>query len=152
MVLGRWWVVLGFLWTWHFKLRPNSSILVSWGQRILFVTVWVSHSGSLELIQSDLSYQGPFPPNSQFGRVASSRKSPGCSKLLPFKNYGGHRALEGLQCSRKVVIAFPDLCIYTVLSLSSADNSFNLIAWFLLWYALSAMRPLYRQMGAFPNN
>ena len=29
-------------------------------------------------------------PIAQFGWVSSSRKSPSCSKFLPFKNYGGH--------------------------------------------------------------
>jgi hypothetical protein len=28
--------------------------------------------------------------------------------------------------------AFPDLCLYTILSWSSTDNSFDLMAWFLL--------------------
>jgi hypothetical protein len=32
----------------------------------------------------------PSPPMAQFGQVASSRKSLGVSKLLPFKNDGGH--------------------------------------------------------------
>ena len=58
------------------------------------------HTESLKLSQSDhqvlghLSYEGPSPLIAQFGRVASSRKSPGCSKRLPFKNYGDHCALE----------------------------------------------------------
>lgn len=104
------------------EFRPNSSILVSSDQRILFrLSVifferlpsghsaikpeWccsdgcpsggLSHlyTGSVELSQSHhwvldhLSYQGLSPPAAQFGREASSRKRPGCSKLLPFKNY-----------------------------------------------------------------
>ena len=35
------------------------------------------------------SYQGPSPLIAQFGQAASSMKSPGCSKPLPLKNYGG---------------------------------------------------------------
>ena len=31
----------------------------------------------------------------------------------------------------------PDLCLDTILSRSSTANSFDLIAWFLLWHALS---------------
>uniref|UniRef100_UPI00358F3A5E solute carrier family 45 member 4-like isoform X2 n=1 Tax=Myxine glutinosa TaxID=7769 RepID=UPI00358F3A5E len=96
-------------------------------------------SGSLELSQSDhrvlghLSYQGSSPPTAQICRAASSRKSPGCSKLLPFKNYGGHCALGNLQCSRDFFLwASPDLCLDTILSLSSAGSSFDLMAWFLL--------------------
>ena len=42
------------------------------------------------------------------------------SKLLPFKNDGGHCVLGDLQCCR---------------------NSFDLMAWFLLWHALSAVGP-----------
>ena len=43
----------------------------------------------------------------------------------------------------------PDLCLNTILSRSSTDNSFDLMAWFLLWNVLSAVRP-YRQVLAFP--
>ena len=50
------------------------------------------HRGTLELSQSDhrvlghIPDQGPSPPIAQFGQAASSRKSLGGSKLLPFKN------------------------------------------------------------------
>ena len=49
----------------------------------------------LELCQRDhqvhghLPDQGPSPPIVQFGQAASSRKSLGGSKLIPFKNDGG---------------------------------------------------------------
>jgi hypothetical protein len=32
---------------------------------------------------------------------------------------------------------FPDLCLNTIMSWSSTDNSFDLMAWFLLWLTLS---------------
>jgi hypothetical protein len=32
-----------------------------------------------------------------------------------------------------------DLCLYTIMSQSSMDNSFDLVAWFLLWHALSTV-------------
>ena len=35
----------------------------------------------------------------------------------------------------------PDLCLDTILSLSSMDNSFYLMSWFLLWHALSTVGP-----------
>ena len=35
----------------------------------------------------------------------------------------------------------PDLCLETTLSRSSMDNSFDLMAWFLLWHALSTVGP-----------
>ena len=43
----------------------------------------------------------------QFGWVARSRKSLGCSKLLPFKNDGGHCVLGDLQCCRHFLEPFP---------------------------------------------
>ena len=70
------------------------------------------HRGNLELCQSDhrvlghLHEQGPSPPIAQFGRVASSRKSLGGSKLLPFKS-GGHCVLGDLQCCRRFLEPFP---------------------------------------------
>ena len=54
------------------------------------------HRGTLELCQCDhwvldhLPDQDTSPLIAQFGRAASSRKSLGGSKLLPFKNDGGH--------------------------------------------------------------
>ena len=83
--------------------------------------------GTLELCQSDhwvlghLPDQGPSPPIAQFGWAPSSRKSLGGSKLLPFKNDGGHCVLGDLQCS-----------LDTILSRRSMDNSFDFMAWFLL--------------------
>ena len=47
--------------------------------------------------------QGPSPLIDQFGQTASSRKSLCGSKLLPFKNDGGHCALGDLQC----LVPFP---------------------------------------------
>ena len=55
--------------------------------------------GTLDLCQSDrralghLPDQGPSPPIAQFDLAASSRNSLGGSKLLPFKNDGGHCVL-----------------------------------------------------------
>ena len=43
-----------------------------------------------------LSDHGPSPLITQFGRAASSRKSLGGSKLLPFNNDGGHCVLGDL--------------------------------------------------------
>jgi hypothetical protein len=57
------------------------------------------HRGTLELLQSDhrvlghIPDQGPSPPIAQFGQVTSSRKSLEGSKLLQFKNDGGHCVL-----------------------------------------------------------
>lgn len=48
----------------------------------------------------------PFSPFAQFGREASSRKCPGCAKLLQFKNYG-HYAFGNFQRSINILIVFP---------------------------------------------
>ena len=55
------------------------------------------HRVTLELCQSGLPDEGPSPPITQFDRAASSRKSLGGSKLLPFKNDGGHCVIGELQ-------------------------------------------------------
>ena len=89
------------------------------------------YTGSLELCRSDYwvlghhSYPGPSPLIAQ---LATCRKSPGCSKLLPFNNYGGHCGLGNLQCSRKF---------------SSAWQAIPSTSWlgFWLWYALPAGKP-----------
>ena len=82
------------------------------------------------------------PPIAQFGKAASSRKSLGGSKLLPFKNDWGHCVLGDLQCYRIICwYPSPDLCLDTIPSPSSKDNSFDLMAWFLLWHALSTVEP-----------
>ena len=51
--------------------------------------------------------QGPSPSIAQFGRAASSLKSIGGSKRLPFKNDGGHCVFGDLQCCRHVLVPFP---------------------------------------------
>ena len=92
------------------------------------------YRGTLELCQSDhhvlghLPDQGPSPLIAQFGWVASTRKSLGGSKLLPFKNDGGHCVLGDLQCCRNVLVPFPR----SVPRHNPVYDSFDLIAWFLL--------------------
>jgi hypothetical protein len=94
--------------------------------------------GTLELYQSDhrvlghLPDQGPSTPIAQFGLAASSRKSLGGSKLLPFKNDGGHCVLGTFNDAETFWYPSPDLCLDTILSQSSMDNSFDQMAWFLL--------------------
>ena len=71
------------------------------------------HRRTLEFFQSDhrvlghLFDQGPSSPIAQFGRAASSRKSLGGSKLLPFQNDGGHCVLGDHQYGRNVLVPFP---------------------------------------------
>ena len=90
------------------------------------------HRATLELCPNDhqvlghLPDQGRSPPIAQFGWEASSRKSLGGFKLLPFKNDGDHCVLGDLGYPS------PDLCLDTIMSWSSTDNSFDLMARFLL--------------------
>ncbi|KAK6327106.1 hypothetical protein J4Q44_G00027510, partial [Coregonus suidteri] len=99
------------------------------------------HRGTLELCQSDhrvhLPDQGPSPPIAQFGRAASSRKSLGGSKLLPFKNDGGHCVLGDLLCCKKRLVPFPRSVPHSlVFALTCTVNCGT----------------LYRQVCAFPNH
>ena len=71
------------------------------------------HILTLDLCQSDhwvlghLPDQGPSPPIAQFGQAATSRKRLVGSKLLPFKNDGGHCVLGDLQCCIHFLVRFP---------------------------------------------
>ena len=113
------------------------------------------HRGTLKLCQSDhrvlghLPDQGPSPTMAQFGRADSSRKSLGGSKLLPFKNDGGHSVLGELQCCRTVLVPFPS-------SVSQHNPASELYAQFLrphgLVFALTCTANcgiLYRQVCTF---
>ena len=128
MVLGRWWAVPGVLH--HSAIKPR---LVE-GCSDSCLSRALSHlpTASLELSQSDLwvllylSHQGSSPPDAQFGRTASSRKSPGRPKLLPFKDYGGHCALRNLKCNRIVFVAMAR-SVPCHNSLSSSGSSFDLM-------------------------
>ena len=75
----------------------------------------------------------------QFGRAAISMKSVDGSKLLPFKNDEGHGVLGDLQCCRNVLVPFPRSV--PTKSCLRALHSSDLIAWFLLWHALSTVGP-----------
>jgi hypothetical protein len=64
--------------------------------------------------------------------VASSRESLAGFKLIHLMMYSwGPSILQ------------KKLCASTILSLSAMDNSFDLMAWFLFWHALSIVGPFY---------
>ena len=65
-------------------------------------------------------------------RATSFRKSLGGSELLKFKNDEATVFLGTFNAAEMFWCPSPDLCIDTILSRSSTDNSFNLVAWFLL--------------------
>jgi hypothetical protein len=123
MVLARWWAVSGFLQLWHSGHRVQSwfhktrESCFSWSEspsgafwqtpsRLSCAFYWgvasVWPSGFLSPL-----WPRPPPPIAQFGRAASYRKSIGGSKLLTFKNDGGHRFLGDLQCCKNVLLPFP---------------------------------------------
>ena len=87
-----------------------------------------------ELCQSDhwvlghFPDQGPSPLIAHFCQAASSRESLGGFKLLPFKNDGGHCVLGTFNAADIFRYPSPDLCLDTILSWSSTDNSFNLMS------------------------
>ena len=80
-------------------------------------------------VLGNLPDQGP--PIAQFVQADSSRKSLGGSKLLPFKNDGGHCVLGDLHCCKHSLLPFP-ISVPTILSQSSTDKYFYLMPWFLL--------------------
>jgi hypothetical protein len=86
-------------------------------------------------------YQGPSPPISQFAWAASSRKSLGGSKHLPFKNDWGHCVLGDLQCCRNVVLHFPR----SVPRHKPVSELYGQLLWthglVLFWHALSTVGP-----------
>ena len=94
--------------------------------------------------------QRPSPPIAEFGRVASSSKSLGGSKLLSFKKDGGICVLRDLQCNRNILVRFPR-------SVPQHKPVFELYRQFLqphgLVFALICTincETLYRQECAFP--
>ena len=138
--------------------RPNNSILLSSDQRILFLMVWESftyllanskwvgrfphlHRITLELCQSDhrvlghLLDQDLSPPFAQFGGVL------GVPNFFHLRMMEATVSLGTFNAADIFWYPSPDLCIDTILSRSSADNSFVLMAWFLLWHALSTVGP-----------
>ena len=80
-----------------------------------------------------------------WGVAASSRISLGGSKLLPFKNNGGHCVLGDLQCCRNVFIPFPRYVpLHNLVS--------ELYGQFFRHHGLVFALTLYRQVCAFPNH
>ena len=96
------------------------------------------YRGTLELRQSDnrdldhLPDQGPSPSIAQFGKEAS--KSLGGSKLFSFhlRMKEATVFLGTFNAAEMFWYPSPDLFLDTILSQSSMDNSFDLMAWFLV--------------------
>ena len=65
---------------------------------------------------------------------------------------GGHCVLGDLNAADIFWYLSPDLCLDTILSRSSADNSFDLMAWFLALTCTVNCGTLNRQVCAFPHH
>ena len=93
------------------------------------------HRGTLELCQSDhwilgrLPAQGPSPPDWSVW----PGDYPGWSKPLPFKNNGGYCSREPSMLQTFFFYPSPDP--------QSCLDSFQFMAWFLLWHALWTAGP-----------
>ena len=101
-------------------------------------------------IRGHLPDQGPSPTIAQLARAASSRKDLGGSKLLPFKNERVQCVLRDLQCC---ILWYPSPhpWLDIILSRSSMNNSFDLMAGVLLWHALSTVGPYIDRCVPFHN-
>ena len=116
---------------------------------VVLLEVSPIHRGTLERC---LGHLPSTPRIAQLGRAAISRKS-----LYWFQTSSILRMMEAIvflgtfNAAELFLYPSPDLCLNTILSRSSTDNSFDLMAWFLLRHVLSTVGP-YRQVCAFPNH
>ena len=60
--------------------------------------------------------------------------------------------LGTFNCAELFWYPSPDLCLDTILSRSSTDNSFDIMAWFFALTCTVNCGTLYRQVHAFPNH
>ncbi len=104
---------------------------------MIFFLIVIFFNKSEHQVLGHQSNQGPSPSIAQFGQEASSRKSPGCFKLIQL------RVTEICFCEPPVKLIFfwtlPQMCGLTQ-SCFWALQAVDLSAWFLLWYAFSAVR------------
>ena len=113
------------------------------------------HRGTLELCQSGhwvLGYlpdQGPSPPIAQFGRAASSRRGP---YFIHLRRMGAAVFLGFFNAAHIFCYPSPDHYLDPILSWSSTDNSFDHMAWFLLWHAVSTVWPYIDRCVPLPKH
>ena len=80
-------------------------------------------------------------------RLLSLAWRPALGRVLVVPNFSRLRMMEATVSLGTFNIAemfwypSPDLCLDIIMSLSSMDNSFDLMAWFLLWHTLSTVGP-----------
>ncbi len=139
----------------HTAIKPRlmercSDVCPSVGFSYLHIWSWSSTRVTIRFLVHH-SNQSPSPSIAQFGQEASSRKNPGCFKLFPLRVQRLHASVN-LQWSRFFSELFPR-CVAWRNPVSELYRQFffYLRAWFLLWYALSAVRPFIKTY-AFPNH
>jgi hypothetical protein len=77
----------------------------------------------------------------------------GGSKLLPFKNDGGHCVLGDIQCCRNVFGTLPQICATTQSCLGFLRTiPFDLMAWYFGLTCSVICGTLYRQVCAFSKS
>ncbi len=142
-------------WVWPHRHKAQIGGVLQWC--LSFCRFLLSPHMIMELNQSDHqvlhhhSNQSPSPSITQFGQETSSRKSPGCFKLLPLRVTETTCFCETSMLQNCFLNSSPDVWLDSNLFLSSTDCSFDPRACFLLWYALSAIRPFIKTC-AFPNH
>ncbi len=117
---------------------------LSFCRLLLFPHMIMEFNKSDHRVLGHHSNQSPSPSIVQFCLEASSRKSPGCSKLLPFRVTETTWFCDASMQHNFFLNSSPDVWFDAILSLSSTCSLFDLRAWFLLWYAFLAARPFIK--------
>jgi hypothetical protein len=100
---------------------------------------------TLELCQSDHRVLGHLPDKGRWLLSLARRPALGIALVVP--NFFDLRITEAtvffgtFDAADMFWYPSQDLYLNTIMSWSSTDNSFNLIAWFLFWHALSIAGP-----------
>ena len=108
------------------------------GSPISTVELWSSVKVTIGYLVTSLSKA--FLP-----RLLSLAGRPALGRFLAVSNFIHLRMMEAtvflgtFNAAEMFLYPFPDLCPDTILSRGSTNNSFNLMAWFLLWHALSTV-------------
>ncbi len=125
----------------HRLVECCSDVCPSVGFSHLHIWSWSSTRVTISFLVTSLT---PSPSIAQFGQEASSRKSPGCSKRLPL------RVTETIcLCEPSILQKFfsellPRCVAWRNLVSELYRQFFDFRAWFLLWYALSAVGPFIK--------
>lgn len=115
-------------WVWPHHHKAQISGVLHWHlsfcRFLLYPHIIIELNYSDHQVLGHHTNQSISPSIARFGQEASSRKSPGCFKLLALT----------FNAAEIILYPTPDLCLDTILSWRSTDNS--CMAWFVLWHAL----------------